>query len=142
MSRVQRLICFIICISVGLICFCLSAMYIPMLVFKARKFALLFTLGSLFFIFSASFLYGPMNHMKSLFSKPRLLMTVVYFGTLIGTLYCALNLKSTPLTIGFAMLQVVALLWSTIANFPGGVAGLKFLGSLFTTSKSSSILPI
>ncbi|XP_026473769.1 vesicle transport protein SFT2C [Ctenocephalides felis] len=142
MTRVQRLISFVICLSIGLLCFSLSAMYIPMLVFKARKFALLFTLGSLFFIFSASFLYGPINHLKSLFSKPRILTTTFYFGSLSGTLYCALCLQSTPLTVVFAILQVITLLWSTIASVPGGTAGLKFLGSLFSRSGSSPLLPI
>jgi hypothetical protein len=34
----------------GTLCFSLSLMYVPVLLFKARKFALLFTLGSLFFV--------------------------------------------------------------------------------------------
>lgn len=41
---------FIVCVGMGVLCFSLSLMYIPVLLFKARKFALLFTMGSSFFV--------------------------------------------------------------------------------------------
>lgn len=46
----QRIIGFVTCIGLGLFCMSLSTLYIPVLILKARKFALLFSLGSLFFI--------------------------------------------------------------------------------------------
>ena len=46
LSYKQRMIGFMTCLVLGLICFAWSTIYIPMLVFKARKFALLFSLGS------------------------------------------------------------------------------------------------
>lgn len=49
-SRFQRFTLFGICICMGILCFSISLMYIPVLLFKARKFALLFTLGSIFFV--------------------------------------------------------------------------------------------
>lgn len=49
-TRTQRLISFAVCFLLGLLCFCLSAIYIPVLILKARKFALLYSLGSLFFL--------------------------------------------------------------------------------------------
>lgn len=49
-TRMQRLISFAVCFLLGLLCFCLSAIYIPVLLLKARKFALLYSLGSLFFL--------------------------------------------------------------------------------------------
>ena len=49
-TRFQRIVLFGLCIIMGILCFSLSLMYIPVLLFKARKFALLFTLGSLFFV--------------------------------------------------------------------------------------------
>lgn len=50
LSRLQRIAGFVICICMGIFCMSLSTMYIPVLILKARKFALLFSLGSLFFI--------------------------------------------------------------------------------------------
>ncbi|XP_014210959.1 vesicle transport protein SFT2C isoform X1 [Copidosoma floridanum] len=71
MTRLQRLSAFGLCFVMGIMCFCLSALYVPVLLLKARKFALLYSLGSLFFLMSFAFLWGPMNYMRSLFSKER-----------------------------------------------------------------------
>jgi hypothetical protein len=49
-SRIQRIIGFCVCIVLGLLSFVLAAMYTPVLLLKARKFALLYTMGSLFTI--------------------------------------------------------------------------------------------
>ncbi|CAG2054227.1 unnamed protein product, partial [Timema podura] len=49
-TRVQRILGFCCFVFVGILCFTLAALYIPVLLFKARKFALLYTMGSLFTI--------------------------------------------------------------------------------------------
>ncbi|XP_072949859.1 uncharacterized protein [Epargyreus clarus] len=141
LTRTQRFLGFGICLFIGILCFTLSFLYIPLLLLKARKFALLFTLGSLSFIFSFSFLYGPWNHMKSMFSKERALTTSLYGFTLIATLYSALHLQSTPLTIICAVAQVLALLWMLMGSIPGGSSGMKFFGSMMKSSVSNT-LPI
>lgn len=139
MSKFQRITAFCFCVCMGLLCFGLSALYIPVLLLKARKFALLYTMGSLFLISSFSFLWGPMNHLKHLFSQERLCFTVSYLGTLIATLYCALVLVSTPLTVLAAVGQVIALLWFLISYIPGGHTGLKFFTRIFSSAVSSSV---
>ncbi|XP_050349680.1 uncharacterized protein LOC126773078 [Nymphalis io] len=141
LTRTQRFLGFGICLFLGILCFTLSFFYIPLLLLKARKFALLFSLGSLFFIMSFSFLYGPWSHVKSLFSKERALTTSLYGLTLIATLYCALHLQSTPLTVIFAVAQVLALMWMMLGSIPGGSSGMRFFGSMFKSSVSNT-LPI
>lgn len=47
LSTTQRLICFAVCFGSGLSCFLISTMYIPFLLFKARKFCIFFSVGSL-----------------------------------------------------------------------------------------------
>ncbi|KAJ8943101.1 hypothetical protein NQ318_009175 [Aromia moschata] len=141
LSRFQRIVLFAVCTGMGILCFSLSLMYIPVLLFKARKFALLFTLGSTFFIMSFSFLWGPVAFLKHMVAKDRILITVVYGGTLVATLYCALHLQSTPLTVIFAIFQIVTLCWTVISNIPGGTAGISFFSQMFTRTVSSS-LPI
>ncbi|XP_045449363.1 protein transport protein sft2 [Melitaea cinxia] len=141
LSRTQRFLGFGICLFLGTLCFILSFFYIPLLLLKARKFALLFTLGSFFFILSFSFLYGPWAHVKSLFSKERALTTTLYGLSLIATLYCALHLQSTPLTVICAVAQVLALMWMMLGSIPGGSSGMRFFGSMFKSSVSNT-LPI
>lgn len=139
LGRKQRILGFLACVLMGLICFSLAAMYFPLLVFKARKFALLFTLGSLFSVLSFSFLWGPVNHLKHLFSSERLVFTSVYFLSLFATLYFALSLQSTIFTSIAAIVQVVALLCFVLSNVPGGQTGLKFFSSICSSMVKTTV---
>ena len=132
MSRKQRLIGFASCICGGIFCFSFASIYLPVLLLKARKFALLYSLGSLFMLNSFSFLWGPWIHMKHLFTAKRLPFTSAYFLSLFGTLYCAMYLKSTILTSIAALIQVLALTWYIVSYIPGGQTGLMFISKMFT----------
>ena len=172
-SRIQRIVGFCLCIFMGFVCFSLAALYAPVLLLKARKFALLYTMGSLFFIcrlvsvlflfkchqyndhvillkgysylflfllcFSFSFLWGPMSHLKDLFSRERMMFTISYFGTLFATLYFALYVQSTPLTVLCAVLQIIALLFFLASSIPGGRTGISFFTKIFTSRVTSSM---
>ncbi|XP_037283360.2 uncharacterized protein LOC119176255 isoform X4 [Rhipicephalus microplus] len=123
----------------------LAGLYIPVLVFKARKFALLYTLGSLFIISSFALLRGPMNHVKQLLSLKQLPFTTAYFGTTFATLYFALVVKSTLLTVLFTICQCASIIWFVLASIPGGETGLKFFSRVFTGAVSrtaSKTLPV
>lgn len=139
LSRVQRIIGFCLCMVMGFLCFVLAAMYTPVLLLKARKFALLYTMGSLFTICSFSFLWGPLNHLRHLFSRDRLPFTAAYFGTLCATLYFALHVQSTPLTVLCAVGQIVALLWFLISYIPGGQTGMQLFTRLFSSAVSNTV---
>merc|ERR1712029_1055880 len=145
LSKKQRIIGFMTSLVLGTICFGLAISFLPMLVINPRKFSLLFSLGSLFTISSFSFLWGPYNHITHLFSKERLPFTLVYFTTLIGTLYFAMGLQSAILTPIAAVLQVIALVWFVISYIPGGQTGLKFFTKLcsgFCRSSVNKNLPV
>ncbi|XP_053988062.1 uncharacterized protein LOC128891662 [Hylaeus anthracinus] len=139
MTRIQRLVAFVLCFSMGVFCFCLSAMYIPVLLLKARKFALLYSLGSAFFLSSFCFLLGPLSYLRSLFTAERRCFSVTYFATLIGTLYFALHLQSTPLTVLCAVLQLIAMLSFLASHIPGGTKGLMFFTKIFKSSVKSTL---
>lgn len=79
--------------------------------------------------------------MKSLFSKEKVLNTLLYGFTLIATLYCALYLESTLWTVLCAIAQVMALMWMMLGSIPGGSSGARFFGSMFKSSVSNT-LPI
>ncbi|MPC29386.1 Vesicle transport protein SFT2C [Portunus trituberculatus] len=139
LGRKQRILGFLACVVMGLICFSLAAMYFPVLVFKARKFSLLFTLGSVFSVLSFSFLWGPINHLKHLFSSERIVFTTVYFASLFATLYFALSLQSTIFTSITAIIQVAALLCFVLSNIPGGQTGLKFFSSICSSMVKTTV---
>ena len=136
---------FLACLMGGSLFFSISLIYLPFILLKARKFALLFSLGSVFTMASFSLLWGPVSHIKHLLSRARLPFTVAYVGTLFGTIYVAMVLKSTLLTVPCAVFQLAALLWYVFSYVPGGVTGLKFLTKLLGSAlwkKAENILPV
>jgi len=124
-SRGQRLAGAALCGCFSALCFGLSALYAPLLLLYARKFALLWSLGSLFAIVGAAVLRGP----SRLIGLPTP-GAAVYLCSLAGTLYAALGLHSTPLTALGALLQVAVLAGYVVSLLPGGSAGIRFLGGL------------
>uniref|UniRef100_A0A182IE28 Vesicle transport protein n=1 Tax=Anopheles arabiensis TaxID=7173 RepID=A0A182IE28_ANOAR len=136
LSRIQRIVGFVTCMGLGIFCMIVSTFYIPVLILKARKFALLYTLGSVFFIMSFSFLSGFGAMFRQMFSRERVAMSISYTCCLTATLYFAMVAQSTGLTVLFAVAQIITLLWMILAAVPGGMSGVKFFGSMFRSSGS------
>ncbi|KAF6720388.1 Vesicle transport protein SFT2C [Oryzias melastigma] len=125
LSRRQRLVAFGVCVSFSALCFGLSALYAPLLLLYARKFALLWSLGSLFAIAAAAVLRGPSKLAAGLPTSPG---AAVYLCALGGTLYAALSLHSTVLTALGAALQVAVIVGFVVSLIPGGSAGMRLVG--------------
>ncbi|CAF0725363.1 unnamed protein product [Adineta steineri] len=139
LTRKQRILGFMICLALGVFCMSFATLFIPVIVLKARKFALLFSFGSVFFLSSFSMLWGPTNHFKHLTNTDRLPFTIVYILTLVGTIYYSVWVKSYFFTIIFALLQFGALVWYVVSYIPGGTRGLKFFSKLFYTFISKTV---
>uniref|UniRef100_A0A182Q9N7 Vesicle transport protein n=2 Tax=Neomyzomyia TaxID=44536 RepID=A0A182Q9N7_9DIPT len=139
LSRIQRIVGFVTCMGLGIFCMIVSTFYIPVLILKARKFALLYTLGSVFFIMSFSFLSGFGAMFRQMFSRERIAMSISYTCCLTATLYFAMVAQSTAFTVLFAVAQIITLLWMILAAIPGGMSGVKFFGSMFRSSVSSTL---
>ncbi|XP_022090447.1 protein transport protein SFT2-like [Acanthaster planci] len=145
LSKRQRILGFMTFIVAGAFCFGLAAVYAPFIVLRARKFALLYTMGSLFTISSFSLLWGPWYHLKHLFSSDRLPFTVIYFTSMFLTLYFSLMRQSTLPTVICAVFQIIALVWYIVSYIPGGQTGLKFFSKLCKAAASktlSNALPV
>ncbi|PSR85420.1 Protein transport protein [Actinidia chinensis var. chinensis] len=109
-------------------------MFLPVIVLVPQKFALCFTLGCVLIIGSFFALKGPKSQFKHMFSNERLLSTLGFLGTMVGTIYVSMVLHSYILSVLFAVLQVLALTYYVISYFPGGSAGMKFMLSGVTSS--------
>ncbi|XP_077998613.1 uncharacterized protein LOC144451599 [Glandiceps talaboti] len=145
LSKKQRIMGFMGCLVAGIFCFVVAGFFAPFIILKARKFALLYTLGSLFTISSFSLLWGPWNNVKHLCSASRLPFTTTYFGSMFATLYFAMVMKSTIFTVFSAVIQIIALAWYIISYIPGGQTGLKFFTKIFSsvvTKTVSKTLPV
>lgn len=130
LSRWDRLLVFGVCLLGAAACFALCFAILPLLALKPRKFAVLWTLGSVLFIISFGVLQGPLNYLVHLVSPARLPFTVAYFGSIIMTLVFSIGLKSTILTILAAVVQVLAAIWYTVSYFPMGAQSLKFVSRI------------
>lgn len=133
LTKKQRILGFLVCILGGMFCFSFAAALLPVLVVSSRKFALLFTMGSLFFIASFSLLKGPVAHMKSLAAKEKLPFTCAYFGSLVLTLYTAMVLQSYVLTVISSVIQMAALMYFFMSYIPGGVTGMTYMCKTMAT---------
>ncbi|KAK1297600.1 hypothetical protein QJS10_CPB15g01115 [Acorus calamus] len=109
-------------------------MFLPMMVLMPQKFAICFTLGCMFIIGSFFALKGPRNQFAHMSSRERLPFTLVFIGSMVGTIYVSMFLHSYILSLFFSVIQVLVLSYYAISYFPGGSAGLKFLSSTITSS--------
>ncbi|XP_025415440.1 protein transport protein sft2 [Sipha flava] len=145
LSKTQRIMGFMVCLSISCLMFSLSALYVPVLLLKARKFAILYATGSIFAFASVSFLTGPLNHYKYVTSREKLPFMFGYITTLLGTLYFSLWMKNTPFTLLFLTLHLILILWFLLNSIPFGQKGLSFFGRLCSSvvkSKVSNSLPV
>lgn len=126
LSRWDRLLVFGGCNIAALACFVICFALLPVLAVKPRKFAILWSVGSVLFLASWAFLMGPYQYAVHLISGPRLPFTAAYFGSIFMTIFFAVGLRSTILTLFSAIIQLLALVWYLVSYFPMGSTGLRF----------------
>ncbi|OWJ99899.1 hypothetical protein Celaphus_00015667 [Cervus elaphus hippelaphus] len=134
-----------VCLLLAALCFGLAALYAPVLLLRARKFALLWSLGSALALAGGTLLRGGAACGRLLRgeeapSRPALL----YVVALGATLYAALCLRSTLLTALGACAQVAALLAALLGVLPRGAGtALRFtLGRLGPGAALAKALPV
>ncbi|KAI9483619.1 MAG: Got1/Sft2-like family-domain-containing protein [Benjaminiella poitrasii] len=138
LSRVERVMAFALCLALGVGCFTLSFFFLPLF---PGKFAATFTLGSILILVSVALLRGPWSHIKHMFSKERLPFTISYLGSMLLTLYAAIGIRAMILTVIFAIIQIIALVWYVGSYIPGGISTLRY-GTSFIGRRAASVLPI
>lgn len=60
---------------------------------------------------STFFLMGPRRQLQSMFHPTRLVAAAAYFGSMVATLYTALSLQATGLTLLCVIIQLCAAVW-------------------------------
>uniref|UniRef100_A0A7E4UU06 Vesicle transport protein n=1 Tax=Panagrellus redivivus TaxID=6233 RepID=A0A7E4UU06_PANRE len=98
LSRFQRYVMFFLMFSMAAFCFTSAMMLLPVLVVATRKFAMLNTLGSFFFLCSFIFLWGPLPYAKFLFSESRRIVAAAYVLSVLTTLYTSIWRWATTTT--------------------------------------------
>ncbi|XP_060480802.1 vesicle transport protein SFT2C [Panthera onca] len=144
-TRAQRLVASGVCLLLAALCFGLAALYAPVLLLRARKFALLWSLGSALALAGGTLLRGGaacgrLLRGEETASRPALL----YVAALGATLYAALGLRSTLFTALGACVQVAALLSVLFGLLPrGAVTALRLaFGRLGPGAGLAKALPV
>ena len=117
-----------LCLAAGGFFFFLSALFLPILALKPRKFVLLFTMGSVMVVVGLGLLKGFPSLYAHVTSSERLPFASAYAGSLLATLYGAIVMRSVLATVFFGGVQVVSLAYFAASYVPGGTASLSIAG--------------
>ncbi|CAG8222347.1 unnamed protein product [Penicillium salamii] len=99
LSRWDRMLIFGACNLGAAVCFMICFFLFPVLSLKPRKFAVLWSVGSVLFLLSWAVLMGPWSYAKHLISGARLPFTAAYFGSIALTLYFAIGVSTLVIWI-------------------------------------------
>mmetsp|Transcript_6004 Transcript_6004/g.11203 ORF Transcript_6004/g.11203 Transcript_6004/m.11203 type:complete len:205 (+) Transcript_6004:260-874(+) len=120
MSYQTRLYGFLACFAMGTILSISSSFMVPALVFNPAKFALPYTLGNILSVASSLFFVGPNRFCATMFNESRRLASILYFTTMLGTLFAALILHSGFLAFILIVVQFASYLWLMASYIPFG----------------------
>lgn len=139
LSRTERLLYFVCCLLASTASFTICIFLFPILAVKPRKFASLWTIGTLLFILSFVFLMGPNSYFKYVTQKDKLPFTIFFFATCLSTLYFAVIKRNSLLTLPFAALELIAVVAFILSNFPWGGTTLRWMGGMGVRSARGAL---
>lgn len=113
--------------AVGVVFIGIAFLFLPLVVIAPQKFVLLLTLGSLFLINSVALLRGYVALVQQLMERDRILFSVFYIFSLIGTLYVTIILRSYFLTVIFSWTQVTSLVFLLLSYITDASRILGFI---------------
>ncbi|KAM5324425.1 vesicle transport protein SFT2C [Glossophaga mutica] len=145
LTRAQQLAASGVCLLLAMLCFGLAALYVPALLLRARKFGILWSLGSALALAGGTILRGGAAYKSLLRCEEAPSRTVMFYvAALCATLYAALGLRSTFLTALGACAQVAALLAALIDLLPrgAGTALRLVLGRMCSCAGLAKTLPV
>lgn len=118
LTMTQRLSGFFMSLGMGIVFIIIAISFVPVLAFFTQKFAFFYSCGSLFCVASTSFLVGPQKQIKMMFESNRAQAAAGYVGSLMMTLISAVYWRSATLSVAFAALQIVSVLWYSLSYIP------------------------
>jgi len=133
---------FFILLSIGVGLMCLSMMFLPIVVVSPQKFVSLFSLGSSIILISFVFIYGTAAYLDLLFSKSRIVISIMFIFSIFLGLYFAFFQSFYLISLICAVFQLVALIIFTLSFIPGGQMGISFCWSMFTSPINNLMMKV
>ena len=110
--------------------FSLAFFFLPALPLVPAKFAVCFSVGGACSIGAVGALRGAAAQISHMLAPDRVVVSLAYVGSALGTLYASVVMHSYFLTIVASIAQTVALLYYQVSYFPMGAAGLKAVAQM------------
>lgn len=118
LSFQQRIIGFFMSLLMGITFVAIALSFVPVIALFPKKFAFFFTCGNFFCVASTAFLVGPAKQLRSMFDAHRAQAAGVFLGAMAMTVISALKWRSSILSIVFAVIQIVAVVWYGLSYIP------------------------
>ncbi|GMG56486.1 unnamed protein product [Ambrosiozyma monospora] len=130
LSYFERVSLFIVTLLGSGACFIICITLFPFLSLKPKKFAIIWSLGSILFLISFCFLNGFIKFYHHLVSKERLWFSVGFILSIFVTLLFSVVYHSTLLVIPACVVQLICTVWYTVSYFPYGRQGLQMTSNV------------
>jgi len=118
LSYKTRITAFVILFVIGAILTILAAIMVLHITTSPADFAVPYCIGAVCSLLSTVFLMGPCSQLKKMFARTRVIATVVYLLSIVGTLIVALVAQSVVGTILMVIVQILALMWYSLSYIP------------------------
>lgn len=130
LSYFERISLFIVCMLGCYACYAICFLFFPILSLKPKKFALIWSIGSILFLVAFAILNGPGKFCRHAITLERLPFTVSFVGSIGATLIFSLVWRHTLLVIVACIIQAVCSVFYTVSYFPYGRQGLRMSSGL------------
>ncbi len=125
LSYFERLSLFVVALIGAFACYAICIFLFPFLSLRPRKFALIWSLGSVLFLLAFAMLNGFSQFVQHLLSKDRIYFTAAFLGSILLTLFFSVVWPVTICVAIACIIQIIASLYYTISYAPYGRQGLS-----------------
>lgn len=125
LSYFERLSLFVVALIGAFACYAICIFLFPFLSLRPRKFALIWSLGSVLFLLAFAILNGFPNFVQHLLSKDRIYFTAAFLGSILLTLFFSMVWPINICVAIACIIQVISSLYYTISYAPFGRQGLN-----------------
>ncbi|BAM40932.1 integral membrane protein [Theileria orientalis strain Shintoku] len=120
---------FLVTLACSIFFFVMAFLALPFIVFAPYKFGLMFTIASILFLVSMSFLRGFGSLLEHFMAPKRLVFTAFYFISLVATLVFTLVYPMYLMAFLSSGVELLALVTLMISYIPGGAGAIKAMYS-------------
>lgn len=119
LSYKQRMTGFMICLILGIMIQIYSfGSLLGLLTTYPNKFAMTLTLGNMVQLVGSFFLIGPAEQVRQMFAKQRVLLTLIYLGSIVATFIIVNKNFNFVVVTSIVVVQCIAYLFYVFSYFP------------------------